>query len=294
MYRYLDPITVSKLDSLELRARLVVEGFIAGLHKSPFHGFSVEFAERRPYMTGDPIRIIDWKHYAKTDRYFVKRYEEETNLKSYILLDCSASMGYTSDIITKLDYAASLSAALAYLSLKQRDAVGLAPFDQIMRRFLPPSSRAGHLSQLLETLAAQKPSAGTNIADTLHSMAERIKRRGLVIVISDLFDDIEKIAGGLKHFRHNRHEVIVLHVVDQRERDFAFREDAIFKDLETGEEIATAPWQIRSSYAKSFMARSQALALMCRQSRIDYQLIDTSTPFDTALYAFLGKRARLQ
>ncbi len=293
MRGYLDPTTVSKLDSLELRARLVVEGFIAGLHKSPFHGFSVEFAERRPYMLGDPIKLIDWKHYAKSDRYYVKRYEEETNLKSYVLLDCSASMGYTSGLITKIDYAGSIAAALSYLSLKQRDAVGLVAFDDTIRKFLPPSSKAGHLSLLLSEISAQRPSAKTDISAALHHMAERIKRRGLVILISDLLDDVDKIVSGLKHFRHNRHEVIVLHVVDPRERDFAFRDDAIYKDMETGEEIATAPWQIRSHFAKSFERYSNALALACRQSRIDYELIDTSMPFDTALYAFLGKRARL-
>lgn len=291
--RYLDPKTVSKLDSLELRARMVVEGFIAGLHKSPFHGFSVEFAERRQYMPGDPIKLIDWKHFAKSDRYFIKQYEEETNLKSYLLLDLSASMGYTSDVISKRDYAGSLAAALAYLNLKQRDAVGLVTFDQQIRSFLPPASKGGHLTQLLHEIAEQKPADTTDVGSALHMMADQIKRRGLVILISDLLDDPEKIVSGLRHFRHNRHEVIVFHIVDPRERDFAFREEAIFKDMETGEEITTLPWQIKKTYAESFKEFSNYISLKCSESRVDYHLIDTSTPFDQALYAFLGKRARL-
>lgn len=292
-YQYLDPETVTKLNSLELRAKLVVEGFISGLHKSPFHGFSVEFADRRQYMPGDPIRLIDWKHYAKSDRYYIKQYEEETNLKSYILLDMSASMAYTSELISKKDYAGSLAAALAYLNLKQRDAVGLVTFDDKIRNYIPPGSKGGHLNRLLQELSRQQPSDKTDIASALHLMADRIKRRGLVILISDLLDDPDKIISGLRHFRHNRHEVIVFHIVDPRERDFAFREEAIFKDMETGEEITTLPWQIKKSYAEAFADFSKKLSLHCRQSRIDYHLIDTSTPFDKALYAFLAKRARL-
>ena len=291
--QYLDPKTVSKLDSLELRARLVVEGFIAGLHKSPFHGFSVEFAERRQYIPGDPIKLIDWKHYAKSDRFYIKQYEEETNLKSYLLLDMSASMGYTSGAITKQDYAGSLAAALAYLNLKQRDAAGLVIFDEAIRSFIPPGSKGGHLNQLLQEISRQKTSDKTNIAGALHTMADRIKRRGLVVLISDLLDDPEEIVSGLRHFRHNRHEVIVFHIVDPRERDFAFNEEAIFKDMETGEEITTLPWQIKKSYSKAFVDFSNHISLRCSESRIDYHLIDTSTPFDQALYAFLGKRARL-
>jgi len=292
-YKFLDPQTVSRLDTLELRARMVVEGFISGLHKSPFHGFSVEFAERRQYMPGDPIKLIDWKHYAKSDRYYIKQYEEETNLKSYLLLDLSASMAYTSDVISKRDYAGSLAAALAYLNLKQRDAVGLVTFDSQIRKFIPPASRAGQLNQILAEIQEQQPANETDVGSALHLMAERIKRRGLVVVISDMLDDPDKIISGLRHFRHNRHEVIVFHIVDPRERDFSFREEAVFKDMETGEEITTLPWQIRKSYSGAFKEFTDKLSLQCRQSRIDYHLIDTSTPFDSALYSFLGKRARL-
>jgi len=292
--KYLSPETVSKLKGMEMRARMVVEGFIAGLHKSPYHGFSVEFAEHRQYMPGDNIRDIDWKVYAKSDRYFIKQYEEETNLKGYLLLDCSASMAYQSgDRIRKLDYAGMLSGALSYLMLRQRDAVGLVTFDDHIRRYLPPRSRSGHLHVLLNEIAAQRPTDRTDIAGTLHEMAERIKRRGLVIIMSDLLDDADRIISGLKHFRYNRHEVIVFHILDPRERDFAFPREAAFKDMETGEQITTLPYQMKKEYARAVDAFSGQIAAACRQANIDYHAIDTSTPFDKALYAFLSKRERL-
>jgi uncharacterized protein (DUF58 family) len=291
---YLKPETVSKLKGMELRARMVVEGFIAGLHKSPYHGFSVEFAEHRQYMPGDSIRDIDWKLYAKSDKFFIKQYEEETNLKGYLLLDCSRSMAYHSGAqISKLDYAGMLSGALSYMMLRQRDSVGLVTFDQKIRRYIPPRSKAGHLHVMLKEIADQRPSELTDISHTLHEMAERIKRRGLVIIMSDLLDDAEKIISGLKHFRYNQHEVIVFHILDPRERDFAFGSDALFRDMETGEEITTSPYQIKKDFQKQVKAFAEEIAMACRQSNIDYHPIDTSMPFDKALYAFLGKRERL-
>jgi len=292
--KYLDPETVSKLKGMELRARMVVEGFIAGMHKSPYHGFSVEFAEHRQYMPGDNIRDIDWKVYAKSDRFYIKQYEEETNLKAYLLMDCSASMAYHSDDrITKLDYAGLLAGSLSYMMLRQRDAVGLVTFDEKIRRYIPPRSKSGHLHVLLNEVAAQQPSDTTDIAQTLHKMADRIKRRGLVIIMSDLLDEAAKIISGLKHFRYDRHEVIVFHILDPRERDFAFPREAIFKDMETGEEITTLPYQIKKHYATQVRTFSDEIASACRQSNIDYHPIDTAMPFDKALYAFLAKRERL-
>lgn len=273
---------------------MVVEGFIAGLHKSPYHGFSVEFAEHRQYMPGDNIRNIDWKVYAKSDRYYIKQFEEETNLKAYILLDCSASMAYSSgDRISKLDYAGLLTAALSYMMLRQRDAVGLVTFDDKLRRYIPPRSKSGHLHLLLNEIAAQRPSEATDISATLHEMAERIKRRGLIIIMSDLLDDADKIISGLKHFRYNKHEMIVFHILDPRERDFAFSSEAVFKDMETGEEITTQPYQIKHDFAQQVKGFSDEIANACRQSNINYFPIDTSMPFDTALYAFLSKREGL-
>jgi uncharacterized protein (DUF58 family) len=291
---YLKPETVSKLKGMELRARMVVEGFIAGLHKSPYHGFSVEFAEHRQYMPGDSIRDIDWKLYGKSDKFFIKQYEEETNLKGYLLLDCSKSMAYHSGAeISKLDYAGMLSGALSYMMLRQRDSVGLVTFDQKIRRYIPPRSKSGHLHVVLKEIADQTPSDTTDVANALHEMAERIKRRGLVIIMSDLLDDADKIISGLKHFRYNQHEVIVFHILDPRERDFAFSGDLLFRDMETGEEITTSPYQIKKDFQKQVKAFAEQIALACRQSNIDYHPIDTSMPFDKALYAFLGKRERL-
>jgi uncharacterized protein (DUF58 family) len=291
--KYLDPEVVGKLKGMELRARMVVEGFIAGLHKSPYHGFSVEFAEHRQYMPGDNIRDIDWKVFAKSDRYYIKQYEEETNLKGYLLLDCSASMGYSSGAMVKLDYAAMLAAALSFMMLKQRDAVGLVTFDDKIRRYVPPRSKSGHLHVLLQEIANQQASDKTDIAVALHEMAERISRRGLIVILSDLLDEPEKIISGLKHFRHKKHEVILFHILDPRERDFAFPTEAIFKDLETGEEMTTLPWQIKKHFARMSKEFSEKIAYECRQSQIDYHLIDTSVPFDYALYAFLSKREKL-
>lgn len=292
--KYLQPDTVSKLKGMELRARMVVEGFIAGLHKSPYHGFSVEFAEHRQYMPGDNIRSVDWKVFAKTDKFFIKQFEEETNLKGYLLLDCSASMNYRSgDRISKFDYAGLLSGALSYMMLRQRDAVGLVTYDQRIRKYIPPRSKSGHLHVMLNEISAQEPSNLTDVSVALHEMAERIKRRGLVVIMSDLLDEADKIISGLKHFRHNKHEVIVFHILDPRERDFAFGGEAAFKDMETGEELTTLPFQIKKDFAAQVKAFSEQIAAACRQSDIDYHLIDTSTPFDKALYAFLAKRERL-
>ena len=291
--RFLKPEVVSKLSGIEIKARLVVEGFIAGLHKSPYHGFSVEFAEHRQYMPGDPIRNIDWKVYAKSDRYFVKEFEEETNLKAYILLDTSGSMAYKSDGIPKLEYSCYLSASLAYLMLKQKDSVGLVVFDQHIRKYIPPKSTMTHLHNLLKELDKLQASETTNVSSTLHEMAERIKRRGLIIVISDLFDDPDLIINGLKHFRHKKHEVIVFHVLDPKEKSFSFPKEAIFKDLETGEEILTSPWQIRKDYQQKIDSLVQRYTLECRESIIDYVLLDTSVPFDYALFSYLNKRRRL-
>jgi uncharacterized protein (DUF58 family) len=292
--RFLKPDVVSKLSGMEIKARLVVEGFIAGLHKSPYHGFSVEFAEHRQYMPGDPLKNVDWKVYAKTDRYFIKEFEEETNLKAYILLDTSGSMGYGSDSVNKMEYGCYLSAALSYLMLKQRDSVGLVLFDQNIRKYIPPKSALrSHLHVILQELDKLEPSQTTNISFALHQMAERIKRRGLIILISDLFDQPDKVITGLKHFRHKKHEVIVFHVLDPKERTFAFPELAIFKDLETEEELMTSPWQIRKEYTQRFKELVSRYTIQCRESLIDYVLLDTSIPFDYALFSYLSKRQRL-
>jgi len=291
--KYLNPEILSKLSSMELRARLVVEGFIAGLHKSPYHGFSVEFAEHRQYMPGDEIKHVDWKVYAKTDRFYVKQFEEETNLKSFILLDVSASMGYTSGSITKLQYASYLAAALSYLLIKQRDAVGLVTFDQKIQNYLPPRSVTTYLNQILLQLEKVNNSANTNIAKALHQMAEKIQRRGLIILLSDLLDDPAEILAGLKHFRYQNHEVIVFQILDPKEIGFEFEQDVIFKDMESSEEISTQPWHIRQDYQEKIQQFIGGYKKSCREQKIEYVLLNTSEPFDRAMLSYLLKRKKI-
>ncbi len=291
--KYLDPEVVSKLSNMDLRARLVVEGFITGLHKSPYHGFSVEFAEHRQYMPGDEIKHVDWKVYGKTNRFYVKQFEEETNLKAYLLLDASASMGFTSVGVTKLQYACYLAGALSYLMIGQRDAVGLLVFEEKIRRYLPPRSVTTYLHEILRELDNTQSSAETNVGAALHQMAERIKRRGLIIVLSDLFDEPQTVLSALKHFRHRKHEVIVFHIMDPLEITFDFEHDAVFRDLETGEEINTQPWHIRRDYQAKVTEFLNYYKKVCRENQIDYVPINTKEPYDRALFEYLLKRKRI-
>jgi uncharacterized protein (DUF58 family) len=292
--KYLQPSVVAQLTTMELRARLVVEGFITGLHRSPYHGFSVEFTEHRQYMPGDEIKHIDWKAYAKTDRYYIKQFEEETNLKSYILMDASASMKYASrGCLPKIEYASYIAAALAYLMVEQRDAVGLTIYDERVRTTIPPRATQSNLRQLLKELERIVPGNKTGIADSLHTVAEQINRRGLVIVLSDLFDDPAKVITGFKHFRHKGNELIVMQILDPMERSFAFGTDAIFKDMESKEELMTQPWHIQKAYQESMRGFIENYRRECRENAIDYVLLDTSTPFDKALMEYLTKRRRL-
>ena len=218
----LSPEIISRLNNLSLKARYIVEGFMVGLHKSPYHGFSVEFSEHRAYGAGDEIRHIDWKLWGKTDRYFVKQYEEETNLHSYIILDTSRSMEYKSGNVSKLEYGNYLAAALSYLMINQQDGVGLVLFDNKIQKFLPPRSKPSQINAILTHLDNVGPGEDTDVGIVLHEMAERIKKRGLVILISDLLDDPDTIISGLKHFRHNKQEMIVFHIMDRKELKFNF------------------------------------------------------------------------
>ncbi len=287
------PEHLQKLRNLELIARQVVEGFITGRHRSPYHGFSVEFAEHRQYMPGDSVRHIDWKVYGKTQRYYIKQYEEDTNLKAWILLDTSASMFYGSGSITKFTYASYLAAALTYLMLKQRDATGLMLFDNQVREYLAPRSVWSWFYRILEKIDGMTPGTTTDLSASLHNLAESIRRRGLIILISDLFDEDEKLLKALRHFRHRKHEVIVFQVLDPQETGFDFRRETKFRDLETGELLSTQPLHIRDDVRQAvgdFIRRFQA---DCREHRVDHVLLDTATPFDQALYQYLLKRGRL-
>jgi len=263
--KYLDPTIVAKIDNMALRARLVVEGYLIGQHKSPYHGFSVEFAEHRAYGHGDEIRHIDWKLYGKTDRYYVKRYEEETNLRSYILLDTSLSMTYGSGSISKLEYASYLSAAITHLMLNQRDGMGLVLFDEKIRKFIPPRAAPSHANIIMGALDN---------------------------IISDLLDDPEQVLMGLNHFRHNKQEMIVFHLLDRQEQVFQFGNRTKFRDLETGETITTEPWYIRSAYQKVVESFQRKYQLGCRNQRIDYVPLFTDQPLDIALNEYLNKRKR--
>lgn len=290
----LDPSIIPKIASLELRARLVVEGFMVGLHKSPYHGFSVEFTQHRPYMQGDSLKDVDWKVYGKTEKFFIKQYEEETNLRSHIILDTSRSMHFSSRAnVSKLQYAASLVAALSYLMMKQQDAFGLTLYSDRIIQYFPPKTSKAHLQRVLKYLSTIEASSVTNTASCLNSIAEKIKRRGLVIIVSDLFDDINSVISALKHFSYNKNEIIVFQILDPIERNFAFGRDAIFKDMESEEEISTQPYQIQKAYKQAMEEFIVKIKKECLNSNIDYNLIETTTPFDKALMSYIQKRKKL-
>ena len=289
----LTPEIISRLNNLSLKARFVVEGFIVGLHKSPYHGFSVEFSEHRAYGAGDEIRHVDWKLWGKTDRFFIKQFEEETNLKSYLLVDQSLSMTYKSKNMTKLEYAQILAASLGYLMLKQQDAVGLTLFDDRIRVNIPARSKRSHLNIILSKMQNINAGPETTIAPVLHKTAEAIKKRGLIILISDLFDDPDKVLSGLQHFRYKGHEVIVFHVLDPQELTLDFTQRTRFRDMESGEEIVTDPWHIQSDYQKSMEQFCDYMKSMCRQRNIDYIRLSTDSPLDMALSEYLIKRKRI-
>jgi len=291
--KYLQPEVLTKLSNLQLIARLVVEGFLTGLHKSPFHGFSVEFSQHRAYMPGDNLRFLDWKVLARTGRHYIKQYEEETNLRSYILLDTSKSMLYGSGNVSKARYASYLAAALFYLLMQQRDASGLVLFDEKVRKILPPKGVFSYLPVLLQAIDSAQYGEDTKISTALHAVAELFKRRGLIILISDLLDTPQDILAGLKHFRHDRHEILVFHIMDKQEVDFDFKGEVVFEDLESGQRLKTQPGYIRSEYRKHIEEYLNYLNVECGRNRISYQPLTTDTPFDVALTEFLLKRKRL-
>jgi len=292
--KYLAPEVLSKISNLEIIAKLIVEGFMTGLHKSPFHGFSIEFSQHRAYNPGDSLRFIDWKVFGRTDRFYIKQFEEETNLKSYILLDISKSMTYGSGKISKLEYGKFLASALTYLMLMQRDAVGIVLFDSTIQKLLPPRSVTSYLQPILKEFDTIVPGTDTNISQVLHIIAERLKRRGLLILISDLLDDPENILSSLRHFRHNNHEVLIFQTLDKQEISFGFEGDVLFEDLESGENIKTYPWYIKSDYSREIEDFINYFKRNCLENQIDFQLLQTDTTFDVALMEYLVKRKMLK
>jgi uncharacterized protein (DUF58 family) len=290
--RFIDPAILARLGSLELKARTVVEGFLSGLHRSPFKGFSVEFAEYRQYLPGDDLSTIDWKVYARSDRYYVKKFEEETNVDCHLLLDISASMGYGSRDVTKLRYGSMLAAALAYLMNRQRDAVALTTFDDAIVTMLPPSARASHLRSILVTLDRIALGSRTDVSKPLHLMADAIGKRGIVVLISDLLDDPARVAEGLRHFRFRGSDIIVFHLLDPAERTFPFTRAARFRDLELGDELMAVPEIVRQEYLDALQRAIDGYRRELGSAGIDYQLIDTSTPLEFALMAYLSTRVK--
>ena len=279
---------------LQIRAREVVEGVISGLHQSPYHGFSVEFAQHREYTPGDEIRYIDWKVAARSDRYYVKEFEEETNLKAYLFVDTSESMRYQGrkSPYSKMDFASIMAAALSSILLQQRDAAGLVLFNDGVRKYLPPRATATHYTQILEELAAAESGPKTLLAPTFHSMAEQIKRRGLVVVFSDLFGDLPDILAGLRHFRHRKHEVIVFQVLDHDETTFPFDDLTKFEGLEREPDVLADPRGIRDEYLAQFEAFCGGLERGCREFHVDLVRVLTSESPADALSRYLAVRTR--
>lgn len=291
---YLDPLVISKIKSLELKARTIVEGFMVGLHRSPYHGFSVEFSEHRPYMQGDPIKNIDWKVFAKREKYFIKQYEEETNLICNIFLDISKSMNYKHNApLSKLEYGIALTAALAYIMINQQDSVGLITYSDTVNNYLPPKSSRVYLKTLLTSLNQIQSTGATSTAKCLGSVAEKIKKRGLTIIISDFFDDINSIMTALKHIHYKKNEVIVFQLLDPVEKDFGFDRDSIFIDMETEEQISTQPYHIKRAYQEAMNEFLIKFKKECLNYGIEYNLIQTDQPFDKALLAYFAKRERM-
>ena len=289
--KYLDPKVLNSISRLEIKARLIVEGFISGLHRSPYHGFSIEFAEHREYVPGDDVRHIDWKVFGRSDRFYIKQYEEETNLSTHILLDASESMTYGSDGVSKLDYGVMVAASLSYLLLRQQEAVGLALFDEKVCDMGGARSTGSHLKTLLELAENPGLKEKTDLGVILHEFAGRIHRRGLVVIISDMLDDIGHIERGLKHLRYCNHEVILFHLLDRDELTFPFQNMTMFEGMEGMDEVLANPRLLKEAYLEELEIFLSRLRRVCRNTRFDYVALDTSDSLDVALSTYLAKRA---
>jgi uncharacterized protein (DUF58 family) len=291
--RFLDPAIIARLGTMELKARTVVEGFLAGLHRSPYKGFSVEFAEYRQYLPGDDLSTMDWKIYARSDRHYVKKFEEETNLECHVLLDVSASMAYRGAApMSKIEYGSVLAASLAFLMHRQRDATGLIAFDDRIRFRLPAGARTGHLHALLLALEKMRPGSQSDLGRPLRQLAEALTKRSLVVLISDLLDDPEPAIKGLRHLKVRGTDVIVFQLLDPNELTFPFRGASKFRDLENAEEVLVDPATVRKAYLRELAGLTLRLDRELRGAGIDYLQLDTSQPLDFALLAYLAARER--
>ena len=291
--KYFDPLVLARISGLSVVARHVVEGLMAGLHRSSLHGLSMEFSEHRPYVPGDELRHIDWKLFARQDRYFVKEYEAETNLKAYIFLDVSASMGYGGEGgVTKLQYGSFIAASLAHLMLLQRDSVGLAAMGESADTVIPPRSRSNHLKVLIDTLEKLEPSGKTNIERSLEEVAATIRRRALFIIISDFIDEPERLELGIKHLRHRKNDIMVFHLHDRSELDLPFEKMTLFRDLEDDLEITTDPRAIRREYREVVEEHFRGVKDLCHAHGADYGRFVTDEPLHRSLVRYLARRGR--
>ena len=292
-YRFLEPQALARVKNLSLVARGVVEGFISGLHSSPYKGFSVEFAEHREYALGDDPRHLDYRMLARTERLYVKQYEEETNMRVQVLLDTSGSMNYRYETkITKFEYGGYLTAVLTYLMTRQQDSVGLTTFDTDIRLDMPARSSPRHFNEMMRQIERIEPGGETGVAETLHKLANRFKKRCLIVLISDLYDDPEEVIRALHHFRHRHHEVIVFHVLDKAEIEFPFRDLISFHDLESDDRIQIDPLVVRDAYIEQIQKFIDSYRRACAETKIDYVLTDTSVPYDFMLARYIAARNR--
>lgn len=295
--QYLNPEVLARISSLEFRARQVVEGFVSGMHRSPYRGYSVEFAQHREYVPGDDLRHLDWRVFGKSDRYYIKQYEEETNLRAHILLDCSSSMRYPvhdpkRGRMSKFEYAATLAASLAYLLIHQQDAVGLTLFDDEVRSELPTLSNQKHLRDIIERIEAARLERPTKAKNLFHQFATQYRPRTVVVVISDLLADVNEITAGLERLRYGRHEVVVMHVLDQDEREFPFLDNTQFDGLEAPElQVLCDPQSLRKAYLEALEEFVDKIRSSCTNHRIDYVGLSTKDPLDVALRSYLAARA---
>ena len=293
---YLDPLVLDKIKKLDVRARLVVEGFMTGQHRSPFHGFAVEFATHREYSQGDELRHLDWKVWSKTDRLYIKQYEEETNLKCTMLLDCSKSMRYgdggNGTGMSKFDYGATVAACMAYMMQQQQDAVGLVTFNTQIRRNLPASTHPSHRKLIMHELQQTVPDDRTDVGDVFRELTQQISKRGMIMLISDLFVELPTLEKSLQSFRHARHEVVVFHVMHDDELTFPFQDNTRFRGLEMDLELFAEPRALRKSYLETVDRFRQAVRKVCSVNGIDYVLLNTKEPLDAALSGYLAFRQR--
>jgi len=292
--KYSDPEVLARIAGLTLRARHVVEGSISGLHRSPFHGFNVEFAEYREYSPGDDLRRLDWRVLGRTDRHYVKLFEEESNLRATLVVDASASMRYGSGPLTKFDYAATIAAALAALLVGQRDPVGLALFDNQSRKIIPPAATQAQLARIIGELEEAKPDRETDLGPVLCTLSEQVKQRGLVIVISDLLTDLDSFYDGLARLQYRGHEILILHVLDRDEIELPFNDLIVFRDIEGTEELFAEPWAFRKAYGAAMETFISGVRDACGARGVDYRLMRTDEELARALSHYLHARERLR